>query len=71
MTSRGIFFCTQPWGAEAQEWVSFVEGFITYTTIGLRGQVWVSFVAVGFIYFYVHDHRARRRRNGFLLLRIS
>jgi len=53
MTSRGIFFCTRPWGVEAQEWVSFVEGFITYTTIGLRGQVCVSSVAVGFIYFYV------------------
>ena len=22
-----LFLCTRPWGAEAQEWVSFVEGF--------------------------------------------
>ena len=25
MTSRWISFCTRPWGAEAQEWVSFVR----------------------------------------------
>ena len=43
------------------------KDFITYTTIGLRGRVWVLFVAVGFIYLYVHDHGARRRRSGFLL----
>jgi len=42
------------------------KDFIMYTTIGLRGRVWVSFVALGFIYFYVHDHGALRRRSGFL-----
>jgi len=69
MTSRCIFLCTRPWGAEAQEWVLFVEGFHNVHDHRVEGTGMGFICSVGFIYFKYTTMGRGGAGVGFLLLK--